>query len=104
MFTVTYGLTETHITHLNARTLPLQITTPTSRINAGTFDITPNASPRVSPMDAVLTTPVLVELFASGFDIPYGNEYILRFPRISKLHSDRPWEGGVSCVELQNLG
>jgi hypothetical protein len=55
-------------------------------------------------MDAILETPVLVELMGAGFDIPQpGTDYILRWPRVVKVHIDRDWKEGVSRKELQDI-
>ena len=69
--------------------------------------ITPMFELKVSPsvlvsIDAVLHTPILVELVGAGFDINrYSKDYVLRFPRVMKVHTDRDWKDAVSSAELQ---
>ncbi|OKL64181.1 hypothetical protein UA08_00530 [Talaromyces atroroseus] len=55
-------------------------------------------------MDVVFKTPFVVEMLGSGFDKP-GNAqyYVLRFPRVLKIHWDRTYEDAISFSELQDL-
>jgi hypothetical protein len=80
---------------LTASPLPLE------RVEIGNFDVT-IASGGVKPMDAFLPTPILVELVGAGFDIPWGREYILRWPRLVKIYEDREWIDGVTIEELRD--
>ncbi|OOG00063.1 hypothetical protein ASPCADRAFT_139198 [Aspergillus carbonarius ITEM 5010] len=55
-------------------------------------------------MDVVFKTPFVVEMLGSGFEKPSGARYYtLRFPRITKIHSDRSFEDASSFSELQLL-
>jgi hypothetical protein len=46
-----------------------------------------------------------VELLSSGFDKPHcSQDWIPRFPRITKIHIERDWRNGISKRELQALG
>src|SRR5437762_1340972 len=72
-------------------------------IDAGAFDII-STTPGVPDIGAILSTPVLVELTGGGFDILKGTrDYVLRWPRFTKLHLERDWKEGVSREELQNI-
>lgn len=87
---------------LGCRAIPLS--EPIKSLNKtdlGNFDITV-CSPGIPPLDAVFPTPVLVELMGGGFDIPWGTDYILRWPRVQKIHLDRPWTEGVTRLELRD--
>ena len=45
-----------------------------------------------------------MELTGGGFDILKGTkDYVLRWPRFTKLHLDRDWKEGVSRDELQDI-
>lgn len=60
--------------------------------------------PDVTPIDAILSEPVLVELKGAGFYKPRGtDDYVLRFPRVEKVHLDRDWMEGVTRDELQYI-
>jgi hypothetical protein len=86
---------------LGCRAIPLSEPTKSlDKTDVGTFDIT-LCSPGIPPVDAVFPTPVLVELMGGGFDIPWGTDYILRWPRVQKIHLDRPWTEGVTRAELK---
>ncbi|RAL03067.1 ATP dependent DNA ligase domain protein [Aspergillus ibericus CBS 121593] len=55
-------------------------------------------------LDVVFKTPFVVEMLGSGFEKPSGARYyVLRFPRITKIHSDRSFEDAASFSELQVL-
>ncbi|KAJ5621035.1 hypothetical protein N7510_005019 [Penicillium lagena] len=46
--------------------------------------------------------PFVVEMMGSGFEKPSGARYFtLRFPRVLKVHMDRPFEDAASFRELQ---
>ncbi|KAE8362669.1 hypothetical protein BDV27DRAFT_166032 [Aspergillus caelatus] len=67
------------------------------------FDIEYGAG-NITGMDAVFTTPFVVEMLGSGFEKPSGARYYtLRFPRIVKIHWDRSFEDAASFSELQLL-
>lgn len=60
--------------------------------------------PGMPRIDVVFKTPFVVEMLGSGFEKPSAARfYTLRFPRILKIHSDRPLEDAVSFRELQLL-
>lgn len=87
---------------LSCRTLELATSpSPREKVDVGNFDVT-IASGGVKPMDAVLPNPILVELVGAGFDIPWGKEYILRWPRLVKIYQDREWIDGVTMEELRD--
>jgi DNA ligase-4 len=47
----------------------------------------------------------LAEVYGAGFEKPAGTKSLtLRFPRVRKIHSDRPASEAVSFDELQQLG
>lgn len=55
-------------------------------------------------MDVAFKTPFVVELLGSGFDKPANAQYyVLRFPRVLKIHWDRTYEDAISFSELQDL-
>jgi DNA ligase-4 len=48
--------------------------------------------------------PFTVELMYAGFDKPANARYFaLRFPRVLKIHDDRPFKDTVSFEELQEI-
>ena len=99
LFVATYSLTKDDAMLLTCRTT--SIDGDSGEIDAGTFDIV-STTPGVPDIDAVLSTPVLVELTGGGFDVLKGSkDYVLRWPRFTKLHWDRDWTEGVSREELQ---
>ena len=54
--------------------------------------------------DDLLWEPFVVEILESGFEKPSGeNHYMLRHPRITKIHWDRTWKDAVSFDELQDM-
>ena len=86
---------------LGCRAIPLpEPTRSLEKTDVGTFDIT-ICSGGIPPVDAVFPVPVLVELMGGGFDIPWGTDYILRWPRVQKVFLDRHWMEGVSRSELR---
>jgi len=55
-------------------------------------------------MDVTFKTPFIVEVMGAGFDKPSSqNHYMLRHPRIIKIHQDRLWEDVVSFDDLQTM-
>lgn len=67
------------------------------------FDVVLSAL-NIPAIDVAFTTPVLLELEGAGFGTPRGmKDYVLRNPRIVKLHLDRDWTEGVSRDELQKI-
>ena len=61
--------------------------------------------PELKSIKKVFTEPIVCEVLGSGFEKPSGvNTYMLRHPRILKVHSDRTWNDVISFAELQNLG
>ncbi|KAK3679866.1 hypothetical protein LTR78_000242 [Recurvomyces mirabilis] len=72
---------------------------PYSRSNTGApFDVAIN-TPNI---DVLFETPLMVEVLGSGFSKPSNaNFYMLRHPRIIKLHQDRSWTECISFQELQ---
>lgn len=102
MFTVTYNLSKDDAVLLSCRTTNI-VGESCGMNRAETFNII-SSIPGIPAMDAVLSTPILVELTGAGFDIPKGaKDYVLRWPRIQKVHMDRDWKEGVSREELQIL-
>ena len=61
-------------------------------------------NPNLHKMDVVFTRPFVFEVKGSGFDKPLNcDHFLLRFPRLVKLHWDRSFEDIVSFDELQDL-
>ncbi|PYI05982.1 hypothetical protein BO78DRAFT_446000 [Aspergillus sclerotiicarbonarius CBS 121057] len=55
-------------------------------------------------LDVVFKNPFVVEMLGSGFEKPSGARYyVLRFPRITKIHFYRSFEDAASFSELQLL-
>jgi hypothetical protein len=101
LFVATYRLTKDDALLLTCRTT--SIGGQAGEIDAGTFDIV-SITPGVPDIDAILSTPVLVELTGGGFDVLKGTkDYVLRWPRFTKLYLDRDWKEGVSRDELQRI-
>lgn len=68
--------------------------------DADGFDLLLDSSPD-SSMDVVLTKPAVVEVLGSGFDKPANKDFfMLRHPRILKIHLDRDWNDAVSVDQL----
>jgi hypothetical protein len=99
MFDVTYNLTPLDAKRLVSQTTP--VTTPQDTYSTPVYDLShPHPHP---PLDAILRTPVLVELYGDRFEIPRGQrDYVLRNPRVRKVQMDRDWTEGVSRQELQD--
>ncbi|KAI9662621.1 MAG: hypothetical protein M1821_008788 [Bathelium mastoideum] len=56
------------------------------------------------PMQSVFSSPLVVEVLGSAFEKPPSRSfYMLRHPRIRKVHLDRSWKDTVSFAELQEL-
>lgn len=65
------------------------------------FDV--SRSPNVK-IDVVFKQPFIVEILGSGFDKPSScNHFMLRHPRITKVHGDRGLEDVTSFLELQEM-
>lgn len=48
--------------------------------------------------------PIVVEVIGAGFDKPADTRFFnLRFPRIQKVHGDRPFQDALSFAEYQRL-
>lgn len=57
------------------------------------------------PLAVAFKTPFIVEVLGAGFEKPSNtNYYMLRFPRIVKIHHDRSYEDVVSFDALQVMG
>ncbi|KAK8209114.1 hypothetical protein M8818_003809 [Zalaria obscura] len=53
-------------------------------------------------MDVTFREPFIFEVLGSSFDKPSNCDfYMLRHPRVRKLHQDRPWQKCISFEELQ---
>lgn len=66
------------------------------------FDV--QNTPTVKEPATFFRSPFVVEVLGSGFDKPAANKhFMLRHPRIVKMHSDRSREDVVSFDELQDL-
>lgn len=64
-----------------------------------TFDLDTMPGARI---DAVFSKPFVFEVLGSGFEKPSNcNFYMLRHPRVTKLHEDRTWRDAISMQELQ---
>ncbi|PSK36741.1 DNA ligase 4 [Elsinoe australis] len=64
------------------------------------FDLEPEA-PR---MTVVLCSPFVFEVLGSSYEKPSDcNYWMLRHPRVKKLHEDRTWRDCVSFEDLQKL-
>ncbi|KAF8425554.1 hypothetical protein EV426DRAFT_561102 [Tirmania nivea] len=61
-------------------------------------------APNLPPIDVYFTTPLVFEVMGGGFDRPSNCEYyILRWPRVVKIHWDRDWRDAIGFDELQEL-
>lgn len=57
-----------------------------------------------SSITAAFTKPFIVEVLGAGFEKPPNTDYyMLRFPRIIKIHHDRSYEDVVSFSALQSM-
>lgn len=55
-------------------------------------------------MDVVFREPFVFEVLGSGFDKPANRDYfVLRFPRVLKIHWDRDFKDSTSFDELQEM-
>ncbi|KAK9326261.1 ATP dependent DNA ligase domain-containing protein [Lipomyces orientalis] len=55
-------------------------------------------------MTAYFPNPLVFEVLCAGFDKPAGNSfYVMRWPRVVKVHFDRDWIESTSFDELQNM-
>ncbi|KAK5140794.1 hypothetical protein LTR04_002848, partial [Oleoguttula sp. CCFEE 6159] len=66
------------------------------------FDLELDSSP-ASRMDATFTDPFVFEVLGSSYDKPSNKAfYMLRHPRVLKIHWDRTWKDTISFDELQS--
>jgi hypothetical protein len=101
VFEATYDLSKEDSMLLTSRTTRVEDYSEGAK--AVGFEIS-SIFPDVSPIDAILSEPVLVELKGAGFYVPRGtDDYVLRFPRVEKVHLDRDWKEGVTREELQSI-
>jgi len=71
--------------------------------NLENFQLSLDQTP-ASQMSAIFTEPCVVEVVGSGFEKPSNKSYfMLRHPRILKLHLDRSWKDAVAMHELQSM-
>ncbi|OCL02233.1 hypothetical protein AOQ84DRAFT_305094 [Glonium stellatum] len=57
-----------------------------------------------APMTVAFGQPFVVEILGSGFDKPQNEKFfMLRHPRIKKIHLDRSWQDTVCLEELNRL-
>ena len=60
--------------------------------------------PRPDQPTELFKKPMVVEVIGAGFDKPANaNFFTLRFPRIQKVHGDRPFRDALSLSEYQRL-
>src|SRR5271154_2035663 len=100
MFDVTYNLSPQDAQRL--RSLTTRVTPPQDTYSTPVYDLShPHPHP---PLDAILTTPVLVELWGDRFETPRGQrDYVIRTHRARKGQLDRDWTEGVSRQKLQDI-
>ena len=61
-------------------------------------------NPNLHKMDVVFTRPFVFEVKGGGFDkLQNCDHFLLRFPRLVKIHWDRGFEDTVSFDELQDM-
>ncbi|MCJ1395352.1 hypothetical protein MMC18_008236 [Xylographa bjoerkii] len=61
-------------------------------------------NPNVHKMDVVFTPPFVFEVTGGGFDKPANyDRFVLRFPRVLKIHWHRTFQDTVTFDELQDL-
>ena len=61
-------------------------------------------NPNLHKMDVVFTRPFVFEVKGGGFEKPPNcDHFLLRFPRLVKIHWGRSFEDTVSFDELQNM-
>lgn len=66
------------------------------------FDLVLDRTPS-SKMNVILIEPIVVEVLGSSYEKPSGKSYyMLRHPRILKVHLDRGWKETVTYDELQD--
>ncbi|MCJ1279870.1 hypothetical protein MMC21_007694 [Puttea exsequens] len=81
---------------------PLRTMEPASAEAAEVFDVGYVSS--LSQPKVFFKTPFVFEIAGSGFDkAPNNDIFILRFPRVLKIHHDRDWRGAVGFTELQTM-
>ena len=55
-------------------------------------------------MTTVFREPYIFDVAGSGFDVPSNEDvFVLRFPRVIKVHWDRDWKETISLEELQDM-
>ena len=68
------------------------------------FSLSFTASDLARSMQKVFKEPIVCEVLGSGFEKPSGsNTYMLRHPRMLKVHTDRTWKDAVTFEGLQGL-
>lgn len=66
---------------------------------SGSFDV--DHSHEIS-IETIFSEPLVFEVLGSGFEKPSNRSFfMLRHPRVKKLHQDRTWKDCVSMQELQ---
>ena len=71
--------------------------------NPNSFDLEFTTRPE-SKMQFALTEPCVVEVLGSGFERPSNCQYyMLRHPRILKVHADRTWRDACTRDDLDEL-
>jgi DNA ligase-4 len=71
--------------------------------NPNEFDLLLDQTP-ASKMSVIFTEPCVVEVLGSGFEKPDNkSHFMLRHPRILKLHLDRSWKDATTMEELRRM-
>lgn len=71
--------------------------------NPTNFDLILDSSPD-SRMGAILTQPTIAEVLGSGYEKPPNKDFfMLRHPRILKVHLDRTWNDAVTVNSLAGM-
>lgn len=71
--------------------------------NPEDFDLSLDQTP-ASKMTAVFIEPCVVEVLGSGFEKPGNKAYfMLRHPRVLKVHLDRNWRDAIDLDELKEM-
>lgn len=71
---------------------------PYSKSGSSTFDIESDETPR---MDFCFRDPLVFEVLGSSFSKSPGGYFMLRHPRVKKLHQDRTWRNCITLDDLQ---
>ena len=102
-FTVKYFKSREDLKYLSNHAIPLPSPLKKGEIlNTGNYSLQ-ITSIQVPAIQATFPTPIPVELVGAAFDKPYGTQYILRWPRLLKIHHDRTWRDATTNEELQRL-